>query len=84
MITISASGGASLLKKHLKLGWEAALTYSINPSNPFNPYNQLYIRCKFYNIIHVPFLAASNNAFLALFSYPYPMDILTKLPLAIE
>lgn len=84
MITISAIGGASDEKKHLKLGWALALTYSINPSNPFNPYNQDYIKWRFYNIIQVPFLAASNKAFLALFSCPYPMDILTKFPLAIE
>lgn len=54
--------------KHLKLGWAYAATCSKNPSSPFKPINHDYIRCTFYNIIHVPSLAALNNAYLALSS----------------
>ena len=68
MILISGNGGGTELKNALKFGWAVMKHYSKNPSKPFNPYNQLYIKCKFYNITHVPFLAASNNAFLALSS----------------
>lgn len=80
---MSLNGGGSadkiILKFFLVLG--EVNTWSKNPSKPVIPYNQDCIKCKFCNIIHFPLAAQSKIAFLALSSYPCPMEILMNLPL---
>lgn len=68
IIFISGKGGGSDDINTLKLGWWLAYTVSRNPSKPFNPVNQFYIKCTFYNIIQCPYAAQSINAFLAISS----------------
>ena len=68
IIFISAMGGGSDEIKHLNCGWQVLEISSRYPSNPFNPINQLYIKCTFYSITQLPSLAESNKAFLALIS----------------
>jgi len=65
IIYISGSGGGSELKNTLKLGWQLLKTVSSIPSNPFKPFNQVCIKCKFCNMIQCPFYAAWNKAYLA-------------------
>ena len=84
IIFISGRPGGSEEIKHLKLGWHDLAISSKYPSNPLRPINQLCIRWTFYNITQFPSALASNNAFLAFNSYPYPMEIFMNLPFAIE
>lgn len=67
--------------KILKFLWVlgSLKTVSKNPSSPLRPYNQLYIKWTFYNIIQYPLFAQSNNYLFAGSSCPYPIEILINL-----
>lgn len=81
---MSGRGGGYELKNTLKLGWQLLYTVSSIPYNPFRPLSQVCIKCKFCNIIQCPFSAAWNNAYLAGFYWPWPIEIFVNFLLAID